>query len=181
MLAGVPSVTLTHWVRPLRTRLHGFRSVWPRCSSLRAPARFVVAPCQPARKPHTRARSTEESRLNRRQRNDRSGPFFTGFLPHSRAMGRQIRQKLASLGPFLAFRRPKSDRLLVPGGFHGNPEQVLPTSAALRPKQARATLSGGASGGEFSAVRGRRRCKSGWCRCRRGRGVLARCASRRRG
>ncbi|PIX96017.1 MAG: hypothetical protein COZ24_12830 [Hydrogenophilales bacterium CG_4_10_14_3_um_filter_63_21] len=41
---------------------------------------------------------------NRRLKIDRSGPFFTGFLPHSRAMRRQIRQKLASLGPFFAFR-----------------------------------------------------------------------------
>ncbi len=27
--------------------------------------------------------------------------FFTAFLPHSRAMGLQIRQKLSSLGPIL--------------------------------------------------------------------------------
>jgi hypothetical protein len=33
----------------------------------------------------------------------RSGPFFTGFLTHSQAMGLQIRQKLSSLGPILAF------------------------------------------------------------------------------
>lgn len=34
----------------------------------------------------------------------RSGPFFTDFLPHRPAMGLQIRQKLASLGRFFAFR-----------------------------------------------------------------------------
>ena len=53
---------------------------------------------------------------NRRLQIDRSGPFFTVFLPHSRAMGLQIRQKLASLGPILADRRSKSDNLLDCGG-----------------------------------------------------------------
>jgi len=41
----------------------------------------------------------------------RSGPFFTGFLTHSVAMGLQIRQKLSSLGPIFAidaFCRPRS-------------------------------------------------------------------------
>ena len=57
-------IALTHWVTPLRARLHGLRAVWLRCSSLRAPARCVVAPCQAMRKPHTRARSTAVSRLN---------------------------------------------------------------------------------------------------------------------
>jgi hypothetical protein len=33
----------------------------------------------------------------------RSGPFFTGFLTHSGAMGLQIRQKLSMLGPIFAF------------------------------------------------------------------------------
>jgi hypothetical protein len=40
----------------------------------------------------------------------RSGPFLasllfenTGFMPHSTTMGRQIRQKLASLGRIFAF------------------------------------------------------------------------------
>jgi hypothetical protein len=33
----------------------------------------------------------------------RSGPFFTGFLTHSWAMGLQIRQKLSSLRPNFAF------------------------------------------------------------------------------
>ena len=33
----------------------------------------------------------------------RSGPFFTGFLTHSGAMGLRIRQKLSSLGPIFAF------------------------------------------------------------------------------
>jgi len=32
--------------------------------------------------------------------------FLTVFLPHSRAMGLQIRQKLSSLGPILAFDAP---------------------------------------------------------------------------
>jgi hypothetical protein len=39
---------------------------------------------------------------NRRLQTDRSGPFFTAFLPHSSAMGLQIRQKLSSLGPLLS-------------------------------------------------------------------------------
>jgi len=38
---------------------------------------------------------------NRRLQIGRSGPFSTVFLPHSRAMGLQIRQKLSSLGPIL--------------------------------------------------------------------------------
>ncbi|MFZ3124414.1 MAG: hypothetical protein WA129_04720, partial [Acidovorax sp.] len=56
----------------------------------------------------------------RRLQIGRSGPFLasplfenTVFLPHSRAMGLQIRQKLSSLGPLFAVRRSKSDRLLV--------------------------------------------------------------------
>ena len=43
---------------------------------------------------------------NRRLQIGRSGPFFTVFLPHSRAMRLQIRQKLSSLGPILAFDAP---------------------------------------------------------------------------
>jgi hypothetical protein len=43
---------------------------------------------------------------NRRLQIDPSGPFFTVFLAHSLAMGLQIRQKLASLGPIFAFDAP---------------------------------------------------------------------------
>jgi hypothetical protein len=39
---------------------------------------------------------------NRRLQIDRSGPFFTVFLPNSSAIGLQTRQKLVSLGPILA-------------------------------------------------------------------------------
>jgi hypothetical protein len=39
----------------------------------------------------------------RRLQIDRSGPFFAVFLPHSLAMGLQIRQKLCSPGPIFAF------------------------------------------------------------------------------
>ena len=38
---------------------------------------------------------------NHRLRIGRSGPFFTVFLHHSRAMRLEIRQKLSSLGPIL--------------------------------------------------------------------------------
>jgi len=37
-----------------------------------------------------------------RLRIDRRGPFCTGLLTHSGAMGLQIRHKLASPGPILA-------------------------------------------------------------------------------
>jgi len=40
--------------------------------------------------------------MNHRLQIDRNGPFFTGFLTHSGAMGLQIRQKLSSLGPIFA-------------------------------------------------------------------------------
>ncbi len=43
---------------------------------------------------------------SRRLQIDRSGPFFTVFLSHSRAVGRQIQQKLSSLGPIFAFDAP---------------------------------------------------------------------------
>ena len=43
---------------------------------------------------------------NRRLQIGRSGPFFTVFLPHSLAMGLQIRQKLFSLRPIFAFDAP---------------------------------------------------------------------------
>ncbi|MES2613397.1 MAG: hypothetical protein V4679_24305 [Pseudomonadota bacterium] len=43
---------------------------------------------------------------NRRLQIGRSGPSFTVFLPHSLAMGLQIRQKLSSLRPFFAFGAP---------------------------------------------------------------------------
>ena len=43
---------------------------------------------------------------NRRLQIDRSGPFFTVFLPNSWAIGLQIRQKLCSLGPIFAFGAP---------------------------------------------------------------------------
>ena len=43
---------------------------------------------------------------NRRLQIDRSGPFFTVFLPNSSAIGLQIRQKLDSLGPIFAFGAP---------------------------------------------------------------------------
>ncbi len=43
---------------------------------------------------------------NHRLQIGRSGPFFTVFLPHSLAMGLQIRQKLSSLGPIFAFDAP---------------------------------------------------------------------------
>ena len=61
---------------------------------------------------------------NRRLQTDLSGPFLasplfenTVFLPHSSAMGLQIRQKLASLGPIFALDAPsptgsRPDRLL---------------------------------------------------------------------
>ncbi len=57
-------------------------------------------------------RSLSDFRKHRLQF-DRSGPFLasplfenTVFLPHSPAMGLQIRQKLASLGPNFAFYAP---------------------------------------------------------------------------
>ena len=40
--------------------------------------------------------------MEHRLRIERNGPFCTGFLTHSGAMGLQIRRKLASLGPILA-------------------------------------------------------------------------------
>jgi len=43
---------------------------------------------------------------NRRLQIDRSGPFFTAFLPHSGAMRRRMWQKLSSLGPIFAFDAP---------------------------------------------------------------------------
>jgi len=39
---------------------------------------------------------------NRRLQIDRSGPFFTGFLPHGTTMRLRIWQKLASLGSIFA-------------------------------------------------------------------------------
>ena len=59
---------------------------------------------------------------------DRSGPFFTVFLTHSGAMGLQIRQKLSSLGPIFADRRPKSDRLLAHALHVGLPLAWFPKS-----------------------------------------------------
>jgi hypothetical protein len=48
---------------------------------------------------------------------DRSGAFFTVFLPNSRAIGLQVWQKLYSgrlgAGADFRFQRSKSDRLLV--------------------------------------------------------------------
>ena len=43
---------------------------------------------------------------NRRLQFGRSGPFFTAFLSHSRAMGRRMWQKLSSPGPIFAFDAP---------------------------------------------------------------------------
>jgi len=40
-------------------------------------------------------------------------------------MGLQIRQELSSLGPILAFRRPKSDRLLSAAFFARLVERLL--------------------------------------------------------
>ena len=51
-------------VRALRTRLSYWRRVWGCCSSSKAVAFHVVAPTQTRRQQPTRARSTEESRLN---------------------------------------------------------------------------------------------------------------------
>jgi hypothetical protein len=52
---------------------------------------------------------------------DRSGAFFTVFLPNSRAIGLQIRQKLRSLGPIFAFNDPS------PTGCYGSdPEAKEP-------------------------------------------------------
>jgi hypothetical protein len=45
---------------------------------------------------------------NRRLQIGRSVPFFTAFLPHTLAMGMQIRQKLSSLRPIFAFDAPSS-------------------------------------------------------------------------
>lgn len=60
----VPSLTFVRWVSTLRARLRVCRALWLRYSSLRAPARSVVVPCQTIRQTHTRARSTAVSRFN---------------------------------------------------------------------------------------------------------------------
>jgi hypothetical protein len=60
---------------------------------------------------------------NRRLQIGRSGPFFTVFLPHSRAMGLQIRQKPSSLGPLFAIDAP-------------SPTASLKRLTALHPLQA---------------------------------------------
>ena len=44
----------------------------------------------------------------------RSGPFFTAFLPHSRAFAAANAAKTVLAGADFRFRRPKSDRLLAP-------------------------------------------------------------------
>ena len=44
--------------------------------------------------------------MGRRLQIDRSEPFFTVFLSHSRAMGLRIRQKLSSPGPIFAIDAP---------------------------------------------------------------------------
>ena len=61
----LPTPAITSWVTPLRTRLSSAASRWRRCSSLRAGARSVVAPCQRTASPPARARPTAVSRLNR--------------------------------------------------------------------------------------------------------------------
>jgi len=59
-----------------------------------------------------KSRSQEPVGLgNRRLQIDRSGPFFTVFLTHNRAMGLQTLQtlqKLYSLGPSFAFDAPSA-------------------------------------------------------------------------
>ena len=80
-----------------------------RCSNPKAPPRYFQVTLRP-RDP----RGKEPVGLgNRRLQIDRSGPFLasplfenTVFLPHSRVMGLQIRQKLVSLGSILAFDAP---------------------------------------------------------------------------
>ena len=64
--------------------------------------------------------------LERGLQKRRSGPFFTGFLPHRQAMGLQTRPKLASLGHFFAFRvqSPTGCQLFF-GMQRSGPQQVI--------------------------------------------------------
>ena len=64
MLTFAASLAFTYGVRALRTRQHRARCAMRRCSSLRAVARSVFAPCLARRSRHWQARSTAESRLN---------------------------------------------------------------------------------------------------------------------
>ncbi len=68
---------------------------------------LVPAPAQ-AKAPQVRHAEAQEpvGLGNRRLQIGRSGPFFTTFLPHSLAMGLQMRQKLSSLRPIFAFDAP---------------------------------------------------------------------------
>ena len=85
----------------------------------------------------------------RRLQIDRSSPFFTAFLPHSRAMGLQTRQKLSSLGPIFAIdapsptgswvdhnapmhQRPFSQRLAQRVNLSGSAQSMASASAGLR-------------------------------------------------
>jgi len=55
---------ITRWVTALRTRLSHWQRAWGRCFSLWAGAHCVVAPTQTRRQWPSRARPTEESRIN---------------------------------------------------------------------------------------------------------------------
>jgi hypothetical protein len=71
-------------VGALRTRVHGQKTAWLRCSSFQGWPCGVVAPCQPAFWPHTRARPTEESRLKSKPSNhssDDGDPDFSNLAP----------------------------------------------------------------------------------------------------
>ena len=57
------SITFTRGLRPLCTRQHHARRAMRRCSSLRARARCVLAPCLAHRSRHCRAHPTAVSRI----------------------------------------------------------------------------------------------------------------------
>src|SRR3990167_3059061 len=81
---------------------------------------------------------------HRRLQIARSGPFFTVFLPHSRSMGQQIRQKLSSPGPVFAFdaKSPMVSwpRCIQPERRINEPLEArlaaTPTASSTRPRDA---------------------------------------------
>ena len=64
MLTVPPTICVTSWVRALPTRAGRAAALWRCCSSLRAGARRLVAPCQRTPSRPARARPTAVSRFN---------------------------------------------------------------------------------------------------------------------
>ena len=63
MLTFAASLAFTYGVNTLRTRQYRARRAMRRCSSLRAVARCVVAPCLARRSRHWQAHPTTEFRV----------------------------------------------------------------------------------------------------------------------